>query len=283
MQHVPTKILLFFLLFSLVPGFSWAGPEQDLKVFRKYFLTKFPDVPLYDFVNGIYAIDKSRRTEWEAMEEFPPYEIEVAKGEELFKKKFRNGKSLATCFKNGGIGIRQAFPYFDRKQQKVITLELAINDCLKKNGERPLSYAKGELAQVSAYMAWTSRGRKISIKTPSSPDELKAYNAGKSFFYARRGQLNFSCAHCHVANAGLMMRADLLSPALGHVSHFPVYRKKWESQGKPMGTLHRRFIGCIKQARAKAFKAQSEDYRNLEYFLTYMSNGLPINGPGIRP
>jgi len=25
-----------------------------------------------------------------------------------------------------------------------------------------------------------------------------------------------------------------------------------------------------------------EEYRNLEYFLTYMQNGLPLNGPGSR-
>jgi sulfur-oxidizing protein SoxA len=49
-----------------------------------------------------------------------------------------------------------------------------------------------------------------------------------------------------------------------------------------IGTLHRRFTGCNKQVRAKPFKAQGEEYRNLEYFLTYMSNGLTLNGPGAR-
>jgi len=34
--------------------------------------------------------------------------------------------------------------------------------------------------------------------------------------------------------------------------------------------------------RAKPFKAQNEEYRNLEYFISYMSNGLEINGPGSR-
>jgi hypothetical protein len=45
---------------------------------------------------------------------------------------------------------------------------------------------------------------------------------------------------------------------------------------------HRRFVGCNKQVRAKAFKPQGDEYRNLEYFLTYMSNGIPWNGPGAR-
>jgi sulfur-oxidizing protein SoxA len=50
-----------------------------------------------------------------------------------------------------------------------------------------------------------------------------------------------------------------------------------------MGTLDRRFGGCNRNVRAKPFKAQSVTYRDLEYFLTYMSNGLPVAGPGSRP
>jgi sulfur-oxidizing protein SoxA len=49
-----------------------------------------------------------------------------------------------------------------------------------------------------------------------------------------------------------------------------------------MGTLHRRFDGCNKQVRAVPLPAQGVDYRNLEYFMTYMSNGLEFNGPGAR-
>ena len=107
---------------------------------------------------------------------------------------------------------------------------------------------------------------------------MDAYSQGKFHFYSKRGQLNLSCADCHKSNAGNRIRADLLSPALGHVSHFPVYRSKWGG----LGTLHRRYGGCNKQVRAKPFPAQSEEYRDLEFFHTYMSNGLPFNGPGAR-
>ena len=34
--------------------------------------------------------------------------------------------------------------------------------------------------------------------------------------------------------------------------------------------------------RAKPFAYQSAQYRNLEYFLTHMSNGIPYNGPSSR-
>ena len=44
----------------------------------------------------------------------------------MFAKPFKNGKSYADCFPNGGIGIRQNYPYFDEKEGKVVTLELAL-------------------------------------------------------------------------------------------------------------------------------------------------------------
>lgn len=255
-----------------------ANPEEDKKAFQGYFMKRFPKVPFADFSNGVYSIDKNSREQWEEIEEFAPYEHAIAEGEELSSKAFKNGKTYASCFPNDGIGVKQNYPYFDTKRSEVITLELAINECRIKNGEKPLKYKTGKIASISAYMAYTSRGKTIDVKIPDDLRALQAYEDGKRFYYARRGQLNMSCAHCHVDNAGNRIRTEILSPPLGHPSHWPVYRAKWGN----MGTLHRRFAGCNKQVRAKPFPAQSKEYRNLEYFLTYMSNGIPWNGPGAR-
>jgi sulfur-oxidizing protein SoxA len=161
----------------------------------------------------------------------------------------------------------------------VVTLELAINDCRQANGEKPLNYGKGPIASLGAYMAHESRGQTIDVKVPQDdPGAMAAYQKGKQFWFARRGQLSFSCANCHAQNAGKLLRSDVLSPALGHATGWPVYRAKWGE----MGTLHRRFSGCNKQVRAKPFAFQSEEYRDLEYFLTAMSNGLTFNGPSAR-
>jgi len=255
-----------------------AGPQQDLKEFRAYFADRFPDVPFNDYVNGVYALDQASREQWEAIEEFPPYELNIDKGKELFNKPFANGKTYASCFRNEGKGIKQDYPYYDTASGKVVTLEGAINDCREKNGEKPLGWSKGEIADISAYMAYTSRGNKINVVIPGDEGAMAAYERGKNHFYAKRGQLNMSCADCHQYNAGNRVRADLLSPALGHLSHFPVYRSKWGG----LGTVHRRYGGCNKQVRFKPFKSQSDEYKALEYFHTYMSNGLELNGPGAR-
>jgi sulfur-oxidizing protein SoxA len=50
-----------------------------------------------------------------------------------------------------------------------------------------------------------------------------------------------------------------------------------------MGTTSRRFVTCNIQTRGVPIEPQSDEYRNLEYYLSYVSNGLPISGPGARP
>ena len=252
-----------------------ADPEQDRVAFEKYFTAKFPNTSLEDFVNGIYSIDSPSREQWLEIEEFPPYEIDIEEGQVLYETTFANGSSYAQC---ENLKPRHEYPYFDTERSEVVTLELSINECREANDEEPLKYSKGDIAKISAYLASLSRDETINVVVPDDPAALAAYENGKEFYYSKRGQLNFSCFDCHGTSSGMNVRADRLSPALGHPSHFPVYRSKWGG----MGTLHRRFKGCNQQVRAKGFKPQSKAYRNLEYFLTYMSNGLAFNGPGAR-
>lgn len=263
---------------AALPYTADASPEQDVKDVRAYFKKRFPNVPLQEYANGVYAIDAESRAQWEAIEEFPPYEMNIENGKKLFETPFKNGKTYASCFPNNGIGIRQNYPMFDTAKGEVITLEYAINQCRKANGEEPLKSEKGDISDISAYMAYTSRGKKLNIVIPNDPRARAAYENGKQHFYAKRGQLNMACADCHMTNAGNKVRADLLSPALGHPTHFPVYR----SVSGDLHNLHRRYKGCNEQVRAKPFETQSVEYRNLEYFHTYMSNGIEVNGPGSR-
>ena len=254
-------------------------PVAEAKLFRDYFTNKFPKVKLEDFVNGPYSMNEDMHKQWLEKEEFPPYEFALDAGKEMFEKPFKNGKTYADCFPDGGIGIRQNYPYFDEKEGKVVTLELALNRCREANGEAPYSYVKDDMASLTAYMAFTSRGKPFDIKIPSDPRALEAYQDGKRYFYTRRGQLNFSCAGCHVQSPGERLRAEILAPALGILNAMPIYRSEWSG----MGTISRRLTTCNSQTRAVPLAPQSDEYRNLEYYLSYLSNGLPISGPGARP
>lgn len=93
------------------------------------------------------------KRQWQEKEEFPPYEFALDAGKEMFATPFKNGKTYADCFPNGGIGIRQNYPYFDTGEGKVVTLELALNRCREANGEAPYSYVKDEMASLTAYMS----------------------------------------------------------------------------------------------------------------------------------
>ena len=271
--------LAFGAVPSAVAADTTPNPPADAKAFRDFFTQKFPKVKLEDFVNGPYSMNEDLHRQWEEKEQFPPYEFSVDMGKEMFSKPFKNGKSYADCFPNQGIGIRQNYPYFDEKEGKVITLELALNRCREVNGEPSFSYVKDEMAALTAYMAFRSRGKPFDIKIPDDPRALEAYQNGKRYFYTRRGQLNFSCATCHVQSPGERIRAEVLAPALGILNAMPIYRSEWSG----MGTISRRFTTCNTQIRGVPLNPQDDEYRDLEYYLSYVSNGLPISGPGARP
>jgi sulfur-oxidizing protein SoxA len=275
---ISTAALLFVLVLPAAAADA-PDPQADFKAFREYFTKRFPKVPLNEFVNGPYSMDADLHRQWEEKEEFPPYEFALDAGREMFATPFRNGKTYADCFPQRGVGIRQNYPYFDLKAGEVVTLELALNRCREANGEAPYSYEKDEMAALTAIMAYTSRGKPFEIKIPDDPRALAAYTAGEQYFYQRRGQLNFSCAGCHVQHPGERIRSEMLAPALGLMAAMPIYRSEWGG----MGTISRRLTTCNVQVRGVPLAPQDELYRDVEYFLTFMGNGLPVAGPGSRP
>jgi sulfur-oxidizing protein SoxA len=264
---------------ALLQAPASAEPEEDRRAFVAFFQSRFPAVEFAEFANGIYAIDADARQQWLDIEEFPPYEFTIEQGEALWAERLANGSAYADCFPGPIDEVRPAYPKFDSGRGQVVTLEVAINDCREANGIAPLAYDSSDLIAMTAYLAYVARGRAIEVEVPGDdPRALEAFEAGKRFYYTKRGQLNFACYDCHVVSVGQYVRADRLSASLGHPTHFPVYRSKLGG----MISLQQRFHGCIRDVRARPFPLQSPEYRNLEYFLSYMSNGLEINGPGAR-
>lgn len=277
-HHYTLSILLVLFSQLLVNSFIYAGPKEDLKRYQDFFKNRFSELSLDDLSNGLYNFDKGRRDQWEDIMEFPPYEILVEEGEELFSRPFSNGKRYADCFDNSGIGIAHTYPRFNTKTGKVQNLSAAINECRVTNGEKALPYLKGEIVILLVYMADTSRGKKIDIQIPSDPRALAAYEDGKRIYFTRRGVRDFACYHCHWEAASKKIRGNVLSTAVGQATHFPAYRSKWGAAG----SIQRRYKGCMKNVGAVPLKAQSNAMNNLEYFHTYMSNGISMNAPGSR-
>ena len=275
-MNYPTTIC--FLFFLSATAAAIASPQEDLAALRTFYQQRFPTLSPDDYSMGSYALDPIAKQNWDSLQDFPPYEMDIDEGKVAFEAPFANGKSYANCFEQGGIGIAGHFPYWNAEQQQVVTLELAINQCRKKNQEKPLPYSTGKMASILAYLTYTSRGKLIDVQVPNEKKALAAYEKGKAFYGQRRGQLDMACKQCHIDYAGSKLRSETLSPMLGHATHWPSYR----TQKQMLGTLHWRFISCSQQVRAEIFAPQSEEYRNLEYYLTYMSRGLKITGPDIR-
>jgi sulfur-oxidizing protein SoxA len=267
------------ILSLVLPVLAFAGPEDDRLAFVAHYESRFPDVPFEEFANGIYALDEDARSQWLSIESFPPYEFSVDRGAELWSATLPDGKTLADCLGKEVGAIRPRYPRYDATAGGVVTLQLAINHCRSLHGAPEWDYLHDNMVDLTAFLAYEARGRKLDVRIPEDePGALAAYEAGKRFYYSKRGQLNFACADCHVTSVGEYVRADRLGPSLGHTTHFPVYRSKFGE----MLSLHERIYGCVRDVRAKPFEPQSEELRNLEFFLAYMGNGLEINGPGAR-
>ena len=272
--------------------------EKDRKALIKYTIAKFSEPvknqysyfpynseeelskwnkvsTIQEFSSGTYAFDGIGKISRDDMMEMPPFEENIESAEILYNKHFK------TCFPNPEIAGE--YPKFNEKTGKVDTLSEAIVDCATKaglkTGKKGWNYKTGLTTDLQAYFAYMSQEaeKKVNIKIESK-DAAKAYEHGRDEFYTQRGYLELSCASCHVQGAGQRVRLQYLSPVLGHVTHFPVYRT---GKGK-MFTLEGRLGGCNRDTGEKQHKPNSDWSSDVLYFMAYMSNGLSLTGPDVR-
>ena len=274
MKHKFISILAALLLIASFG--THASPEEDRKALIDHYKQTFPTIKFEDYVYGALAMNPEAKEQYDMVMEFPPYAADVHQGGLQWETPFKNDEKFSSCFKYGGSNAAANYPYFDDKAGRVITFENAINDCLKANNEKEIKYGSREMALLTAYAKSLSDNAKINIKVKSA-GALAAYEKGKQFYFQRQGQLNFACATCHVDNAGKFTRSEQLSMLIGHASHWPEFRAGTEAV-----TLQGRFIGCQKNTRTEPREFNSTDYNNLEYFMTYMSNGLKMQTPVFR-
>lgn len=273
------KLLLTLLGLGMLAGsaLALASPEDDRRALLQLFEKRYPEVKVDDYVYGALAFNPDAKAQYDSIMAFPPFLDVLDQGKKMWETPFKNGKTYASCFPNGGRNVAGNYPYYDEKLGKVVTFEMALNLCRVANGEQPYSYEDMKtLGVLEAYARTLSDGMRVNVKV-DSPGALKAYERGKEFFYARHGQLNFACASCHVESGGKVLRTEILSPVIGQTTHWPVFRA-----GTKLVTLQKRYEGCMKQIRAVPLKAGSEEFNDLEYFHTYLSNGLVLHSSVFR-
>jgi sulfur-oxidizing protein SoxA len=258
-------------------GQALASPEQDCAEFIALYRDKFPDVPLENYVDGALMLSRDAKAQFDSIMEFPPFQGDIDRGRILWETPFKDGKAFAGCFENGGRNIAGDYPYYDPAGDRVVTFEMDINRCLRDNGEAEYEFNdNATMGTLTAYARTLSDGMRVNVRIEGA-GALAKYEQGKKLYFTRIGQYNFACASCHMANAGRILRTEFLSPSVGQSTHWPVFRA-----GDNLNTLHMRYRRCMEQMRAVPFPAGSEELNNLEYFHSYLSNGLPMRASVYR-
>jgi sulfur-oxidizing protein SoxA len=277
MKHGPLPLIMAVVAALLGVAPASAGPEDDRLKVVNHFKSKYPDIRMETYVLGALAFDADARLQYDSVMQFPPFVAELERGERLWRAPLKSGKTYADCLPNGGRMIAGNYPMFDESRGRVVTLEDLVNDCRAANGEAPYEYADpATMGVLTAYARTLSDGMRMNIRV-EGPAALQAYEDGKKTFYARVGQLNFSCGHCHVDNAGNRLRSELLSPVIGQSAHWPVFRG-----GDNLVTLQGRYVECFRLMRHVPDKPGSIRFNNLEYFHSYLSNGLELKASVFR-
>jgi len=296
-----SSVLLALVTSTLGASAFTEQAEIDRKAIVKYFEDKFEDAEknkdkffpystdaeLKGFIKGVkhqefgigtYSYHQSAKEQYLTFKDgMMPYEDAVEKGGKLYTKKFVNGNSLATCFPDPTVSNQ--YPKFDESKKEVVSLTVAVNNCLTANGEKPWDTKKGDMASFQGFLASKAveAGKVVDIQIPTK-EAQEAYERGKKYYYSQRGYLKMSCATCHVQGAGQRVRNESMSPLLGQITHFPVFRLKWDH----LGTLENRMSGCIVDQGQKPPKDDSKQMQEMLYFMGYMSNGMKIDGPDLR-
>jgi len=244
-----------------------APPEAVRNELAERLRQQIPGVPATSYVEGAAAFDDQLREK--VRENAAAAEPVVAAGRALWNRKFKDGRSLSGCFPNGGRRVAATYPQFDPRLKRVVTLEMAVNQCLKSHNEALYEPTDPDtMGAVVAYLRSLADGQKALVRVPAGGEPR--FEQGRRLYFSRLGQRNYACASCHVQGAGKRFAEQPLSPPVGQATHWPVIR-----DGKAV-TLQARIRECLELMGAAPFPAGSEELNDLEYFLTYLSNGLPL-------
>ncbi|MEQ8818596.1 MAG: sulfur oxidation c-type cytochrome SoxA [Thalassobaculum sp.] len=188
------------------------------------------------------------------------------------------GRSCTSCHgaaADAMRGVATRYPAVDAPSGDLLNLEGRINRCRTRHQEaEAFAYESDELLGLTAFVARQSLGMPVRVETGGAA--APHYDAGRAFFHRRQGQLNLSCAHCHVDNAGRPLRGDTISHGLAN--GYPAYRLEWQA----LGSLHRRLRSCSFGVRAVQHGYGSPQYLALELYLAARAEGVPVETPAIR-
>lgn len=187
------------------------------------------------------------------------------------------GKACAGCHGEAARsmkGVAARYPAHDAKAGRVVNLEQRINMCRAKQGAQPAPYDSRELVSLVAFVSRQSLGQPVAVRVDGPA--RASFERGRAAFFQRIGQLDLSCSDCHDRNAGRRLHGDRISQ--GQTNGFPIYRQIWGAAA----STHRMFAWCNWAVRAEPEPLGSQSYVDLELYVRWRGQGLPVETPAIR-
>ena len=201
----------------------------------------------------------------------------IVRGEKLWREG-ASGPSCATCHGNAAAsmrGVATRYPAYDAASGAVIDLETRINDCrVRRQNVKPLARESEDLLGLTVYVAHQSRGLPLAVKIDGPA--RASFERGRAFYGTRHGQMNLSCVQCHDQNWGKRLLSETISQ--GHGNAFPAYRLEWQK----VGSLQRRIRSCLFGIRAEMPPPGAPELTEIELYLAWRAQGLPVEAPGVR-
>jgi sulfur-oxidizing protein SoxA len=233
-------------------------------------------IPLDQLKSGSEFLGQDLRA-LQADEFANPGMLWVERGAKLWREPAgKKSLACASCHKEVNMRwVAARYPRIDSRSGKLLNLEGRINLCrAQRMGAEPLRYESDELLALTAYLARQSRGVPIAVSI-DGPAHAH-FEAGRASYNLRRGQMNLACGHCHDANWGKRLLSETISQ--GHPNAYPAYRLEWQT----VGSLQRRIRACLSGIRAEMLPYGAQEYLDLELYLAWRAQGLPIETPGVR-
>jgi sulfur-oxidizing protein SoxA len=202
----------------------------------------------------------------------------AARGERLWSEPAGAGRSCAGCHgeaRDGMKGVAARYPRLDAASGHLVNLEGRINLCRTRHQRAPpLAPESDELLALAVHVALQSRGMPVAVTLDEGSRPY--FERGRELYHRRIGQMNLACAHCHQRSWGRRLGAETISQ--GHGNAYPAYRLEWQG----VGSLARRLRSCFFGVRAEMPPYGAPEYLELELFLAWRANGLPLEAPGVR-
>jgi sulfur-oxidizing protein SoxA len=202
----------------------------------------------------------------------------VDRGAREWQQAPAGAQSCAQCHGDAGTsmrGVAARYPAFDTTAGAMLDLEARINDCrVRRQKQAPWARESEPMLALTALIATQSRGLPMAVVIDGPAHAT--WQRGRDLYYARHGQMNIACAQCHEQNWSKRLYQETLSQ--GHGNAFPAYRLEWQS----LGSLQRRIRACLYGVRAEMPAYGARELTDLELFLAWRAQGLPVEAPGVR-